>query len=338
VEAGVFEVAPHRRDDLGRLGRQRRGWMLDQAIDVVDAEPDALEMERGDRPIERLGFFDEPRELIVLRRHSADDGEEFVEALLRREAFFSGHGVRHCKMPEMQKGRSRIEPPDLSEKGGAKDGQPQRSDDRLFMQLLAFGGCSDPASVSRHLRHAHADTVVYEDVNDPRGVAVLSMTRTPADFVEKVRPALANGPCGALTLKPDYTMLGRTYSLGYEPDLNDTLIERPRRTVLNPEWPWAIWYPLRRSGRFAQLSDQEQRTILAEHGAIGMTFGAGDYAHDIRLACHGLDRDDNDFVIGLIGKELFPLSAVIQAMRKTQQTSLYLDRLGPFFVGHRVRE
>ena len=73
--------------------------------------------------------------------------------------------------------------------------------------------------------------------------------------------------------------------------------------------------------------------ILAEHGAIGMSFGAGDYAHDIRLACHGLDKDDNDFIIGLIGKELFPLSALVQTMRKTQQTSLYLERLGPFFVG-----
>ena len=40
-----------------------------------------------------------------------------------------------------------------------------------------------------------------------------------------------------------------------------------------------------------------------------MSFGAGDLAHDIRLACHGLDKDDNDFVIGLIGKELYPLSA-----------------------------
>jgi chlorite dismutase len=64
-----------------------------------------------------------------------------------------------------------------------------------------------------------------------------------------------------------------------------------------------------------------------------MTFGAADYAHDVRLAYHGLDRDDNNFVIGLIGKDLFPLSAVVQAMRKTQQTSLYLDRLGPFFTG-----
>ena len=28
-----------------------------------------------------------------------------------------------------------------------------------------------------------------------------------------------------------------------------------------------------------------------------------------------------------------PLSAVVQAMRKTQQTALYLEHLGPFFVG-----
>ena len=235
----------------------------------------------------------------------------------------------------MEKGRARIEPPDLSEKGGQKDGQPQRSDDRLFMQLLAFGGCTDTASVSRELEAAGVEGVVYEDVNDPRGIAVLSLTRTPEAFVERVRPALSK-LADRLTLKPEFTMLGRTYSIGYEPDLNDTLIARPRRTVLNPAWRWAVWYPLRRSGRFAQLSDQEQRTILAEHGTIGMAFGAGDYAHDIRLACHGLDRDDNDFVIGLIGKDLFPLSAVVQSMRKTQQTSLYLDRLGPFFVGRAV--
>ena len=236
----------------------------------------------------------------------------------------------------MVRGRGRIEPPDLSEKGGVKDGVPQRSDDRLFMQLLAFGECEDAPAVARQLESAGIEGVVYEDLNDPRGVAVLALDRNPGGFIDRLRPELKKGACAGMTVKPEYTMCGRTYSLGYEPDLNETLIERPRRTVLNPAWPWAIWYPLRRSGRFAQLSDQEQRTILAEHGAIGMAFGAADYAHDIRLACHGLDRDDNDFVIGLIGKELFPLSAVVQSMRKTQQTALYLDRLGPFFVGRAI--
>ena len=31
-------------------------------------------------------------------------------------------------------------------------------------------------------------------------------------------------------------MLGRTYSIGYEPDLPEILLHRPRRTVLNPAW------------------------------------------------------------------------------------------------------
>jgi hypothetical protein len=236
----------------------------------------------------------------------------------------------------MDKRRARIEPPDLSEKGGLKDGVAQRSDDRLFMQFLAFGGCDDAGAVARHMEAAGLEGVVYEDVNDPRGVAVLALSRAPESFVDRVRPALTSGPCAALVLKPEYSMLGRTYAIGYEPDLSDTLVARPRRTVLNPAWRWAVWYPLRRSGRFAQLTEQEQRNILAEHGAIGMAFGAGDLAHDVRLACHGLDRGDNDFVIGLIGKDLFPLSAVVQSMRKTQQTALYLDRLGPFFVGRAV--
>lgn len=232
--------------------------------------------------------------------------------------------------------RARLEPPDISEKGGLKGGQPQRSDERLFMQLLAFGDCPDPSPVVERFSAASLDSVVYEDLNDPRGIAVLTVTRDPNTFLDQVRPLLNADPLTKLTLRSQFTMFGRTYSLGYEPDLHNALFERPRRTVLNPDWPWAVWYPLRRNGRFAQLPAEEQRTILAEHGEIGMRFGAADFVHDIRLACYGLDRDDNDFVIGLIGKDLFPLSAIIQAMRKTQQTSLYLERLGPFFVGRVV--
>ena len=225
------------------------------------------------------------------------------------------------------------EPPDISEKGGMKDGQPQRSNERLFMQFLAFAGCADATPLADALARAKIAGVLYEDVNDPRGVGLLTFSEDPDFFLDRVRPVL-NGPgFSVLVQKPQYTMLGRTYSIGYEPDLSETLVQRPRRTVLNPLWKWALWYPLRRSGRFVQLPAEEQRVILAEHGAIGMSFGAGDFAHDIRLACHGLDKDDNDFIVGLIGKDLYPLSAIVQTMRKTQQTSLYLERLGPFFVG-----
>jgi len=85
------------------------------------------------------------------------------------------------------------------------------------------------------------------------------------------------------------------------------------------------------------LTGEEQGKIMREHGTIGRSFGEADFAHDVRLACHGLDRNDNDFVIGLVGKQLYPLSAVVQAMRKTVQTSQYIERLGPFFIGRAVR-
>ena len=228
------------------------------------------------------------------------------------------------------------EPPDISEKGGMRNGQPQRSDERLFMQFLAFGGCSDSKPLTAALAGSGLPGVLYEDVNDPHGVGLLTFSTEPAMFVERVRPLLNAAPFSSLAQKPEFTMLGRTYAIGYEPDLKETLLDRPRRTVLNPAWPWSVWYPLRRSGRFAQLPPEEQRVILAEHGAIGMSFGAGDYAHDIRLACHGLDKHDNDFIVGLIGKDLYPLSKIVETMRKTQQTALYLERLGPFFVGRAV--
>ena len=234
--------------------------------------------------------------------------------------------------PDATPPRRGPEPPDLAEKGGNKNGQPQRSNDRLFMHLLAFGNCSDPAPLIAALERSGVTAVLYEDLNDPRGVALLTLTRDPNEFFDKVRPVLKSAPFAALTQKPEFTLLGRTYSIGYEPDLEEVLLHRPRRTVLNPEWRWAVWYPLRRSGKFANLPAEEQRVILAEHGTIGMSFGAADLAHDIRLACHGLDTNDNDFVVGLIGRELFPLSAIVQTMRKTQQTSLYLERLGPFFI------
>jgi chlorite dismutase len=73
---------------------------------------------------------------------------------------------------------------------------------------------------------------------------------------------------------------------------------------------------------------------MREHAGIGKAYGAADLAHDIRLACHGLDANDNEFVIGLIGRDLHPLSHVVQAMRRTRQTAEFIVQMGPFFVGH----
>ena len=128
-------------------------------------------------------------------------------------------------------------------------------------------------------------------------------------------------------------MVGRTYLVGYEQDAAEVLIDRPLSRALNPALKWVIWYPLRRSGAFERISAEEQRNAMKDHGAVGAQFAREGTAHDIRLACHGLDSEDNDFVIGIVGPELTPLSSLVERMRKTVQTSMYLEKLGPFFVG-----
>jgi len=229
-----------------------------------------------------------------------------------------------------------LEGVDVAEHGRSADGEPTSLDRRLYMQLHAYGGARDTAALVSALDGAGVMGVLYEDVNDPTGVALLTLSESPDAFVDEYRSFLRSTPFAALEPKPELTMLGRTYAIGYEDDLDETLVDRPRRRVLDPGLPWAIWYPLRRAGSFEQLSRREQDTILMEHGGIGMAFGRAGLGYDIRLACHGLDRDDNDFVVGLLGPELHPLSIIVQRMRKTKQTSLHLERLGPFFVGRRA--
>jgi chlorite dismutase len=210
----------------------------------------------------------------------------------------------------------------------------QHSERRLFMQLQVFGGCTDAKPLAQALESSGVEAVLYQDVNDPRGVGVLTLSEDPSAFVTRLRDLLNTGPFGGLPLKPALTMFGRTYASGFEADLDEWLLRRPRRTVMNPAWPWAIWYPLRRTGAFARLDPKEQGQVIREHSVLGRAYGDADLAHDVRLACHGLDVNDNDFVIGLVGRELHPLSHLVQTMRKTAQTSQYLRTLGPFFVGH----
>lgn len=222
---------------------------------------------------------------------------------------------------------------DVAEHGRTADGETTSLDRRLYMQLHAFGGARDTPALVAALEAAGVEGALYEDVNDPTGVALLTLSERPDTFVSELRSFLQAPPFAELESKPELTMLGRTYAIGYEQDLEETLVERPRQRVLDHELRWAIWYPLRRAGSFEQLSRKEQNAILMEHGGIGMSFGRAGLGFDIRLACHGLDTSDNDFVVGLLGPELHPLSIIVQRMRKTRQTSLHLERLGPFFVG-----
>ncbi len=225
---------------------------------------------------------------------------------------------------------------DLEERGRPRDGHAQTLGRRLFVQLLVFSGCRDSGPVADLLDRRGIHGVLYEDLNDPTGIGLLSFDEDPRYMLEKVRPLVCVDALSGLRLREEYTMLGRTYSMGWEADLEEALITRPKERLCSPDLPWAVWYPLRRSGAFEELPTEEQRAVLSEHGGVGRAFGKAGVAHYIRLACHGLSKDDNDFVIGLLGRELYPLSAVVQRMRKTRQTSHYLARLGPFFVG-RVR-
>ncbi len=236
---------------------------------------------------------------------------------------------------QLQGGQDEV-PVQTHELGRTADGEILRSNRRLFVQLHAFGACMHVEELTDALVAANVPGALYVDANDPRGVALVTYSEEPEFFIGDLRTFLLQRPFSDLAHKPEFTMFGRTYSLGYESDLDETLITRPRRRICDPTMPWAIWYPLRRSGSFEQLSAQEQRVILGEHGGIGRAYGRAGLGTDIRLACHGLDKNDNDFIVGLVGPELSPLSAIVQRMRKTKQTSLHLERLGPFFIGKSI--
>ncbi|HSB71183.1 MAG TPA: chlorite dismutase family protein [Candidatus Methylomirabilis sp.] len=218
---------------------------------------------------------------------------------------------------------------DLRERGAGQ----QTLDRRLFMQLQVFTGCSETKPLIEALEAGRVESVLYLDISDPRGVGVLAMSEDPTFFVTRLRDLLGSPPFATLTRRPEFAMLGRTYASGFEPDLEEYLLRRPRRVSRKPDWPWAVWYPLRRTGAFARLSPKDQGAILREHATIGRAYGEAGLTQDIRLACNGLDVNDNDFVIGLIGPDLYPLSHLVHAMRRSIQTSEYIEKLGPFFVG-----
>ena len=217
---------------------------------------------------------------------------------------------------------------------GRRDGAPIHLDRRLFMKFTAFGGCDSVHVAAVELESRRVQGALYKDVHDPHGIGVVALAEDPSYFATELRDLFTIAPFAEMRHKAEFDMLGRTYAIGYEADLEHVLLQRPRERIIDPALPWAVWYPLQRDKAFYALSAERQRQILAEHGGIGRRFGEAGLAADVRFACHGLDPVDNDFVIGLLGRRLHPLSILVQTMRSTEQTSQYLSRLGPFFVGY----
>ena len=233
-----------------------------------------------------------------------------------------------------QRKPQRPELPDIQEVGAPIDGKPQVSDRRLFFQLHVFKECFDHRLITKILENGSLNAVLYDDLNHPTGMGVLLIAEDPAVLMAESRSLLVKTEdAPQLSYRPEMTMTGRTYASGREPNLEEWLLNRPLQNALNPEFSWAIWYPLRRNPEFYRLEHRERGRILGEHAMLGRSYAAGGYASDIRLACFGLDTNDNEFVIGVVGPDLHPLSRLIQDMRQTEQTTKYIASLGPFFVG-----
>jgi len=115
---------------------------------------------------------------------------------------------------------------DVREKGANQ----QISERRLFMQLQVWTGCSDGKPLVEAMERSRIEGVLYHDVNDPAGVALLTCHEDPAFFASALRGLLAAAPFASLRHRPELTMLGRTYASGFEPDLEDWLLARPRLT------------------------------------------------------------------------------------------------------------
>src|SRR5262245_12109268 len=160
---------------------------------------------------------------------------------------------------------------DVNEYGGKREGVRQAMNRRLFMQLLVFDAPpgADPSEVAALaaalLVNKRIPGVVYADAMDPRGMGLLSWGEDPARFVREVRPLFTTEALRSVAIRPGWTMIGRTYATGHEPDLEHAMLKRPINNVMNEAYAWHVWYPLRRSGAFAKLEGHEQSQILREH-------------------------------------------------------------------------
>lgn len=225
------------------------------------------------------------------------------------------------------------DPRDIREYGIAVDGIPQAANRRLYFQLHVFSNCEDMPPLMESLQNSGLEGVLYRDLNDPTGIALLLVAESADVLVGSARTMIAGGPFSFLPRKHELTMIGRTFSTGHELDLAEAMLGRPRRIIFNSDWPWAIWYPVRYKPEFGMLPRDEQARVLSDLGRIERNYAQSGYANEIRLASDGLDRNNNEFCIGLVGPDLYPLSRFMQEFRKSEFAVRFIDSMGPIFTG-----
>ena len=134
-------------------------------------------------------------------------------------------------------------------------------------------------------RLAGVEGALYEDVNDPTGVALVALSESPDSFVSELRDFLQAAPFSELEPKPELTMLGRTYAIGHEQDLEEALVERPRGRVLDPEPPVGDLVPAspRRLLRAALAEGAERDPDGARWRGDGVRPGGARLRHPARV-------------------------------------------------------
>ena len=155
---------------------------------------------------------------------------------------------------------------DVLERGAERDGAPQVMDRRLFMQLLAFDCATthDPArevaSLGKALESAGVAGVIYEDVNAPRGLALLTWSEDPEAFVARVRPILAAPEPYGYRNKMEFTIAGEPATIGLHASERYDVVLDIERCLLQSDALNALLEEFRRQVRERALSVWDPET------------------------------------------------------------------------------
>jgi chlorite dismutase len=207
------------------------------------------------------------------------------------------------------------------------------SDNTLFLQLQIFdiepaaGPRAMVSALSRRLREKRIDGVIYGDANDHRGIGLLTWAADPGDILDNVHALLGGKRFSALTPRPGWVMFGRVSG--------DAAANTPE-VLLNGDRNWAAWYPVRNKAEWALLDDAAQAKVHKAHGTVAKSFTDDGRVAYVRLACHGIDPEDNDQIFGLTAGSLMDISLLQEAMRGTAQVATHVSKMGPVFVGRKI--